>query len=116
MHFCGSSIFYIELLHINVVAMLEEYCVVTIHDIALLTHRPHEHQEPQAVIQESPALTDLDRRVRSLEQQVQRLRDVAVNRSVPGETKQRNNVWYVLTFAGWMMIPLIVMYMNRYRR
>ena len=64
-----------------------------------------------------PAIVDLDMRVRTLEQQVQRLKDVAVNRGgVVHPDRGGNNFWYVVTFAGWMMVPLIVAYMYRYKR
>ena len=82
------------------------------------THRTQEQVLPLKV-QEGyhSAIADLDKRVKTLEQQVQRLKDIAVNRGGPsGQVKQGNNFWYVLTFAGWMMVPLIVVYMYRYRR
>ena len=84
-------------------------------------HTHHRSQElvlpPRVQEGHHPAIADLDKRVRTLEQQVQRLKDIAVNRGGPaGQAKQGNNFWYVLTFAGWMMIPLIVVYMYRYRR
>lgn len=63
------------------------------------------------------AIVDLNQRVRTLEQQVQRLRDVAVTRGGSVHSaKDGNRFWYVVTFAGWMMVPLIMAFMYRYRK
>ena len=51
----------------------------------------------------------------ALEQRVQRLEDdVARMGGTTGSAPSR--FWYIVTFAGWMMVPLIVVYMYHYKR
>ena len=65
----------------------------------------------------SPSLTELERRVRTLEHQVQRLTNTVVNsRSVTQSSSQGNGFWYVLTFTGWMMVPLVVVFMYHFKK
>lgn len=57
----------------------------------------------------------LAQRVLDLEQQVQRLEaDLArmggTSRGGPSQ------FWYIVTFAGWMMVPLIVVCMYHYKK
>ena len=59
----------------------------------------------------------LERRVKSLEQRVDRLTDTVIRRDSGGSLRQGNNgFWYVMTFAGWMMVPLIVAFMYHYKK
>lgn len=56
-------------------------------------------------------LLELEMRVQSLENEVAR---VAVGSG--GSRNGPNRFWYVLTFAGWMMVPLIVVYVFHYKK
>ena len=66
-----------------------------------------------------PALVDLERRVRTLEHQVQRLTNTLVS-SRPGTasagSNRGNNFWNVVTFTGWVMVPLIVVFMYHFKK
>ena len=68
--------------------------------------------------QESPSAVDLERRVRTLEHQVQRLTNTIVNSRASGaqSSQQGNGFWYVLTFTGWMMVPLVVVFMYHLKK
>ena len=59
--------------------------------------------------------TGLERRVRSLEERVDRLTEVVVHRGASAPA-QGNRFWYALTLAGWVMVPLIVVYMFHYKK
>lgn len=58
----------------------------------------------------------LERRVKSLEQRVDRLTETVIRRDGGATLRQGNGFWYVMTFAGWMMVPLIVAFMYHYRK
>ena len=67
----------------------------------------------------SPSLTDLERRVRTLEHQVQRLTNTVVNSrpvTQSSAASQGNGFWYVLTFTGWMMVPLLAVVMYHFKK
>ena len=58
-----------------------------------------------------------------LEGKVQRLTEsfLSSQRSGGGDvgregTDKGNGLWYVLTFAGWMMVPLIVVFMYQFKK
>ena len=72
------------------------------------------------MVLQDPALptnvSGLERRVKSLEQRVDRLTEIAIHRDSGGSPRQGNGFWYVMTFAGWMMVPLIVAFMYQYRK
>ena len=75
--------------------------------------------EPFAGVQASPTLVDLERRVRTLEHQVQRLTNTVVNSrpaTQSSASSQGNGFWYVLTFTGWMMVPLVVVFMYHFKK
>ncbi len=58
---------------------------------------------------------ELEGRVRVLEQRVDRLTDAALRRDSTRQQKG-NGFWNVVTFAGWIMVPLIVVYLYHYRK
>lgn len=69
----------------------------------------------QAVV--PPAnLTGIERRVRTLEQQMQRLTETIVRREGAGIPREGNGFWNVLTFAGWALIPLLLAFMYHYKK
>ena len=62
-------------------------------------------------------IADLERRVKSLEQKVQKVTEAVVRRdNTLSDSRQGSRFWYVLTLAGWMMVPLIVTFMYHYRK
>ena len=66
-----------------------------------------------------PVLVDLERRVRTLEHQVQRLTNTVVSSrssTASAASSRGSNFWYVVTFTGWMMVPLIVVFMYRFKK
>ena len=71
--------------------------------------------------QVSPSMVDLERRVRTLEHQVQRLTNSVVNSrpaaaAQSSASNQGNGFWYVLTFTGWMMVPLVAVFMYHFKK
>ena len=79
------------------------------------THTPSDAAAMQSA--EQAELLDLHRRVSNLEQQVQRLTETVVRRDSSSASAARgNSFWYALTFAGWVMVPLVVVYMFHYRK
>ena len=89
-------------------------------------HRPIPESEVEAqanpVIFRPPIvpvaeLESLGRRVQSLEQQMQTLRQAVIQQSGPSSSgRQGYSVWNALTFAGWLMVPLVVVFMFHYRK
>ena len=79
---------------------------------------PHSHCSGVTPAAVPPAIPDdFERRVRTLEQQVQRLTETIVRRDGASNPRQGGNgFWYVLTFAGWMMVPLVVAFMYHYKK
>ena len=61
-------------------------------------------------------LMDIERRVRTLEQQVQRLTETIVRREGAGIPREGNGFWNVLTFAGWALVPLFLAFMYHYKK
>ena len=62
-------------------------------------------------------LQNLDRRVQSLEQQMRSVKQVVLQQNSWGTPERRGyGVWNALTFAGWLMVPLIVVFMFHYRK
>ena len=60
---------------------------------------------------------NLERRVHNLEQQMTSLRQVVMQKgSHAGPASQGHSVWSALTFAGWLMVPLVVVFMYHYRK
>ena len=96
-----SGIYYNNVIIIHVMGGLQFLCRMSDPDQAL------------------PALVDLERRVRTLEHQVQRLTNTVVSSrpSIASAGSNRgNNFWYVVTFTGWMMVPLIVVFMYHLKK
>lgn len=64
-------------------------------------------------------IPDVERRLRTLENKVQRLTETFLNhqdnRRIGDSCDGGNGFWYVMSFAGWMMVPLIVAFMYRYK-
>ena len=60
----------------------------------------------------------LEQQVKRLEQQVKRLTETVVHREGTDSSRRRqgNGLWYVLTFAGLMTVPLVVAFMFRYKK
>jgi len=66
-----------------------------------------------------PAIpADMEQRVKTLEEQVQRLTDTIMHTDGADSPRQRqgNGFWYVLTFAGLGMIPLAITLMYHYKK
>lgn len=67
-------------------------------------------------------VSDIERRLRTLENKVQRLTETVLNhqdnlrRAGSNDDSGGNGFWYVMTFAGWMMVPLIVVFMYRFKK
>ena len=65
-------------------------------------------------------LQAVEQRLQSLESQVKGLQRVVVQQAGGGGGGRRRNegsrVWYALTFAGWLMVPLVVVFMFHYRK
>lgn len=73
--------------------------------------QPH----PPAAPPSQTAAPELEARVRSLEQRMDRLTEAVVRRD-GAEQRKGNGFWTVLTFAGWIMVPLVVVYLYHYRK
>ncbi len=63
----------------------------------------------------APISVELEARVRLLEQRVDRLTEAVVRTDTMGQQKG-NGFWTVVTFAGWIMVPLIVVYLYHFRK
>ena len=68
-------------------------------------------------VQEGYALQDLERRLQSLEQQVHTLRQAVMQQGGRGNTSNQGfGVWPALTFATWLLVPLVVVFMAHYKK
>ena len=77
-----------------------------------------EVSRPTAAVDQA-TIRNLDRRLQSLEQQMRTVRQAVLqqrNNRGSGSQNQGSRVWYVLTFAGWVMVPLVVVFMFHYRK
>ena len=82
---------------------------------------PTPRPEPFATSTVSVAeLQGLERRLGSLESQVKGLRRAVLQQAGGGggggRRSEGSRVWYALTFAGWLMVPLVVVFMFHYRK
>ena len=95
------------------------------HTLTLISLRPPSSEpvleahvtatRPQQVDQ--AMLQNLDRRVQSLEQQMRSVKQAVLQQNSRGTPGRRGyGVWHALTFAGWLMVPLVVVFMFHYRK
>ena len=73
--------------------------------------------EGRGGVQEGYDLQDLERRVHSLEQQVHTLRQAVMQQGGRGSAPHQGfGVWPALTFAAWLLVPLVVVFMAHYKK
>lgn len=68
----------------------------------------------EAVVPQPNASTvELEHRVRTLEDKVQQLTETL--QSQGGQVGGVSNFWYVVTFTGWMLAPLVAIFAYRFK-
>ena len=98
-----------------------------LHYLLLFSEPPLEVRHPRPEPPSTPAdnvtvgdLQSCERRLQSLESQVKYLQRAVLQGGAGGGGGGRrgegSRVWYVLTFAGWLMVPLVVVFMFHYRK
>lgn len=70
--------------------------------------------------EQTTMLRNLDRRVQSLEYQMKTVQQAVLKQASSSGGSNRQNtgsrVWNALTFAGWLMVPLVVVFMFHYHK
>ena len=63
-------------------------------------------------------LLNLEWRLQTVEQKVRGLQQAMLQQAAGGGARRNegSRVWYALTFAGWLMVPLVVVFMFHYRK
>ena len=82
-----------------------------------LTLSRTEPEELTCTSKDKAVQNDLEVRVQVLEEKVQRLSEALGSGEVfLFAPRQGNGVWTVLSFASWIMVPLICVFMYQYKR